>query len=83
MGDKCHINNYENGGLASIGGIMPFIIQNNENGRFDLEALKKAIPPATEHIAQPQVICMENSVCNCSGAIIPMEHIHAVAEIAH
>ena len=61
IGSKCHINNYERGGLAAIGSIMPTIVPNLENGTFDLDVLRSAIPPPTEHISQPTVISLENS----------------------
>ena len=51
LGDKCHIYNYERGGLAAIGSIFPQVVPNLPDGTFDLKVLQKSIPPPTEHIA--------------------------------
>ena len=51
LGDKSHIYNYERGGIAGIAGVLPQIIPNLPDGYFDLNVLKKSIPPPTEHIA--------------------------------
>jgi threonine aldolase len=53
LGDKCHIYNYERGGLAAIASIFPQVVPNHPDGTFDLKILQKLIPPPTEHIAQP------------------------------
>ena len=61
IGDKCHMNNYERGGMAAIASIYPTVVPNLPDGTFDLKVLQKMIPPQTEHIAQPTVIALENS----------------------
>ena len=61
MGNKCHIYKYERGGSAALGGVFPHVIPNNPDGTFDLEVLKGMIPPFSEHLPQPRVICLENS----------------------
>lgn len=41
LGDKCHIYQYERGGVASIAGIFPHALPNLPDGTFDLDNLKK------------------------------------------
>ena len=82
LGDKCHIYQYERGGVAAIGSIFPQAVPNLADGTFDLDVLQKLIPPPTEHIAQPTVISLENSQGGCSGATIPLKFVKQVKKIA-
>ena len=82
LGDKCHIYNYERGGIAGVAGIFPQVVPNLADGTFDLNVLQKLIPPPTEHIAQPTVICLENSQGGCSGAPVSLEFVKSVKKIA-
>lgn len=58
------------------------MIPNLSDGTFDLKVLQKMIPPPTEHIAQPQVISLENSQGGCNGATIPLDFVKNVRKIA-
>uniref|UniRef100_A0A7S3FWH9 Aromatic amino acid beta-eliminating lyase/threonine aldolase domain-containing protein n=1 Tax=Strombidium rassoulzadegani TaxID=1082188 RepID=A0A7S3FWH9_9SPIT len=82
LGDKSHIYNYERGGMAAIGSIFPQVISNQQDGTFSLEALKKMMPPPTEHIAQPSVICLENSHGGCNGATVGLDFVKEVKKVA-
>ena len=61
MGNKCHIYKYERGGSAALGGVFPHLIENKPDGTFDLATLEGMIPPVSEHLPQPRLICLENS----------------------
>lgn len=39
LGDKCHIYNYERGGLAAIGSIFPQVVPNLPDGTWDNKVL--------------------------------------------
>jgi len=82
IGDKSHIYNYERGGLAAIGSIMPGVLRNLPDGTFDLNEVRAAIPPPTEHIAQPQVICLENSQGGLMGATVGLDFVKKIKKIA-
>jgi len=43
MGDKAHIFQHEQGGLAALGGIMPHTIPNQPDGTLKLEDIEAAI----------------------------------------
>ena len=61
MGNKCHIYTYERGGSAAVGSIFPHVISHNKDGTFDLAELEAQVPIVNEHLAYPDLICMENS----------------------
>ena len=37
MGNLCHIAYYERGGVAGVGGIMPYIVENNMDGTLKID----------------------------------------------
>lgn len=74
--------NYEGGSLSSIGSIQPFVLKMDRKGEFDLDELESVIPPNSENISQPKVICLENSVCKQGGTVISMDYIERVRRIA-
>jgi len=39
------------------------VLKMDNKGEFDLDELERIIPPPTEHISQPTVISLENTVC--------------------
>lgn len=82
LGDKSHILNYEGGGLSSIANIQPFVLRMDQKGEFNLDELESVIPPSTEHISQPRVICLENTICMQGGKVISLDYIRKVREIA-
>lgn len=82
LGDKCHIYMYERGSLASIGNVMPQVLPTLGDGTFDMNALAKAFPPPTEHIAQPAVISLENSHGGVMGAPVPLDFVKQVKKLA-
>jgi len=82
LGNKCHIYNYERGGSAAVGGIFPQVVTNQPDGTFDLQELEDAIPVVSEHLAQPRVICLENSQGGSNGAAITLEYVQQVKAIA-
>ena len=82
IGDKCHIAQYERGGLAAIASVMPTVLPNFPDGTFDLDQLKSVIPPPSEHIAQPTVISLENSHGGCWGSLMSHDYVKQVKKIA-
>ena len=44
LGHKSHMLCYERGGICSIAGLMPRVLQNQPDGTLDLETLALNIP---------------------------------------
>jgi len=51
IGSKSHVYNLERGGMSAIGGILPIVGFNNDDGTINLEDIEGLIPPNTEHMS--------------------------------
>jgi len=73
LGDKSHIHLYEQGGIATLGGVHPRAIANLPDGTFDLETLDNYIRPTDDpHQPWTQLVCVENTHNFCGGKVIPL-----------
>lgn len=63
LGDNCHIHVYENGGIATIGGVHPRTLKNNDDGTIDIDLIEAAIRDPRGELLYPttQLICLENT----------------------
>lgn len=63
LGDNSHIFIYENGGIATIGGVHPRPVKNNPDGTMDIDLIEAAIRDPKGEIVFPttRLICLENS----------------------
>lgn len=63
LGDNSHIHIFENGGIATIGGVHPRTVKNNEDGTMDIHLLEAAIRDPRGEIVYPttRLICLENT----------------------
>lgn len=82
IGSHSHVLNIERGGMSAIGGIHPIAIQNLPDGSMDLNELEYNIPPVSDHLSQPRVICLESSHNVCNGRVPSMKFIDGVKKIA-
>ncbi|KAI4301966.1 hypothetical protein L6164_035196 [Bauhinia variegata] len=84
LGDNSHIHIYENGGIATIGGVHPRTVKNNEDGTMDIDLIEAAIRDPKGELVYPttRLICLENTHANCGGRCLPVEYIDSVGELA-
>jgi len=63
LGDNCHIYIYENGGIATIGGVHPRPVKNNDDGTMDIDLIETAIRDPRGELLYPttKLICLENT----------------------
>jgi threonine aldolase len=63
LGDNSHIHIYEHGGIATIGGVHPRPVRNNEDGTMDIDLIEAAIrdPEGELYYPTTRLICLENS----------------------
>lgn len=63
LGDNSHIHIYENGGIATIGGVHPRTVRNNEDGTMDIDLIEAAIRNPNLELIYPttRLICLENT----------------------
>lgn len=84
LGDKCHINIYENGGISTLGSVHSRTIHNNPDGTMDLDLIEAAIRPTHDDLYYPttRLICLENTHANCGGRCLSVDYTDKVGEIA-
>jgi threonine aldolase len=83
MGDESHIYNYEAGGCAALGGIMPHVLPTTPDGELALELLASALRPAYDsHAALTQLVCLENTHNRCGGVVLRAEYMRSVWDFA-
>ena len=82
VGDKCHISNYEQGGVASLGGVHPRTVKNLPDGTLDLDDLHSKIMPDDIHFPFSRLVCIENTHNLMGGRVIKPDYMQRLVEFA-
>lgn len=82
LGDRSHIFNHEVGGLSALGGLVPHILGNADDGTLPIDALERAIHPDDIHCAPMRLICLENTHNFCHGAPLSADYMNTVGTLA-
>ncbi|CAN1176776.1 Low-specificity L-threonine aldolase 1 [Linum perenne] len=84
LGDNSHIHIYENGGIATIGGVHPRTVKNKDDGTMDLNEMEAKIRNPRGELVYPitRLICLENSHANTGGRCLSVEYTDRVGELA-
>jgi threonine aldolase len=82
VGDEAHILHYEAGGAFALGGLGLRPVPNDEQGRLDLDAVRRAIRGRDVHFPPTGLICLENTHNRCGGTVVGEEHLAAVRALA-
>ena len=82
LGNKCHVYAWEGSGVSIYGGISMKIINNNDDGSFDLNELSASINPLDDHKPKTSTICIENTHNQCGGSPLTLDFIENVNLIA-
>ncbi|RDX65935.1 putative low-specificity L-threonine aldolase 1, partial [Mucuna pruriens] len=84
LGDNCHIYIFENGGIATIGGVHPRAVKNNDDGTMDIDLIEAAIRDPKGELLYPttKLICLENTHANSGGRCLSVEYTDRVGEVA-
>ena len=83
LGDRSHTFLFEQGGMASLGGIIPHTIPNQPDGTMRLEDIEGAIRGDDVHFPRTRLICLENTHNVCNGTPLSVEYTAQVARLAH
>jgi threonine aldolase len=78
---RSHIYNMESTHMTFISRVTPRPLQSNR-GAMDPEEVERNIRMPSVHIPRTSLICVENSHNNWSGAVVPMDNLKAIREIA-
>ncbi len=60
LGNQSHIFNYEGGGMAALGGILPLPVE-DAGGLPETGAVLRWVRPANVHFAPARLLCLENT----------------------
>ena len=82
LGNKCHVYAWEGSGVSIYGGISMKIINNNNDGSFDINELASSINPLDDHKPKTSTISIENTHNQCGGSPLTQDFIENVKLIA-
>ena len=82
LAEASHVYQWEVGGLASIGGIFPRIVPNDERGQMKLEEVEAAVREDDHHLGHSRLLLVENSFGGCGGTALGADYFDALRTIA-
>jgi threonine aldolase len=80
LGQKSHVYEYEQGGVASLGGVMPYPVVNQPDGSLRLEDIKAVLKPEFPTFARTSAVALENTHGVRSGKVLKPEYVQQVKE---
>lgn len=81
LGKNCHIYKYEVGGFASLGGLSPRLIPDDE-GYMDTKEMEESVVSDNIHHPETSLICIENTHNVAGGVPLSVEYTKEVSDIA-
>jgi threonine aldolase len=78
---RAHLYNMESTHMTFIARVTPRPLS-SVRGAMDPDEVESNIRTASVHIPRTSLICVENSHNNWSGAVVPIENLQAIREIA-
>jgi threonine aldolase len=78
---RAHLYNMESTHMTFIARVTPRPLS-SDRGAMDPEEVERNIREQSVHIPKTSLICVENSHNNWSGAVVPLENLRAIREIA-
>lgn len=83
VGDAYHTFNWEAGGMATLGGIVPRPLPVDAIGRMDPALVEAAVRPVDNaHLPHSALICVENTCGGRYGAAIPADYFAELRQVA-
>ena len=79
--ERSHIYNMESTHMTFISRVTPRPLP-SKLGAMDPEEVERNIRKPSVHFPRTSLICVENTHNNWSGAVVPMENLRAIREIA-
>lgn len=81
LGNQSHIFNYEGGGLAALGGIMPLPV-GDSGGLPDIDSILGWVRPSNVHFAPARLLCLESTHNREGGIAVAPMAFRKVATVA-
>jgi threonine aldolase len=82
LDSQSHIYAYEAGGLASVAGLMPLVL-NSHKGVLDPDEVQASIRPPNLHHPTSRLLCLENTHNLSGGRVVPLEIQNRLCRVAH
>jgi len=82
MGNCAHTYLYEAGGISALGGIHPFTIPNQPDGRLLIEDIRRAIRADDPHFPTSRLLILENTHNRCGGVSLSRDYMLEAAHLA-
>lgn len=79
---SCHILSFESGALGALHGVQTRTLE-GVRGALDPGAVARAIRPDFVHCPVTSLVALEQTHMAAGGAVLPVESIDAVADVAH
>jgi threonine aldolase len=79
VGSEAHTYNYEAGGVAVLGSILPKVLPNQADGTLELAAIERAIAPDDAHFAPVRLLALENTI---HGRVLPRDYLPTAVALA-
>ncbi|MCW5667406.1 MAG: low-specificity L-threonine aldolase [Piscinibacter sp.] len=80
VGALSHMNRYEGGAGAVLGGVPFHVIANRADGTLPLTEIEAAIKPDDPHFPVTRLLCLEDT---WNGRVLPQDYLDAAAALAH
>lgn len=80
VGALSHMNRYEGGAGAVLGGVPFHVIANRADGTLPLTEIEAAIKPDDTHFPVTRLLCLEDT---WNGRVLPQDYLDAAAALAH
>ena len=81
VGDKAHITVFEQGGVASLGGVHPRTVKTQPNGTLDLEDLQSKIRQDDIHFPCTRLVCIENTHNLLGGRALKLDYMKELTKV--
>jgi len=79
--ERAHLYNMESTHMTFIARVTPRPLS-SDRGALDPEVVEQNIRTPSVHIPRTSLICVENTHNNWSGALVPMDNLKAIRDIA-
>lgn len=82
MGNYAHTYLYEAGGISALGGVHPFTIPNQPDGRLLISDIERAVRSDDAHFPQSKLLILENTHNRCGGVSLSRQYMLEAAKTA-
>jgi threonine aldolase len=83
VGNLGHTFLFEAGGISALGGVHPYVLQNQPDGTLKLEDIHNAIRAVDVHAPPSRLVILENTHNRCGGVPLTEAYTQQVCELAH